>query len=207
MKITGLYLAAGHSLRMGMNKLSLPFGDYLLGMWALEKAIHSQLDEIIIISNQVNALPYKTAEDEICMVSMIEGEGRNQSDSIKAGLDKAIEYQSDAIMILLADQPFISTKIINQLINIYKQDHTRSFVAPLMDESMRPPILLSKTLFKDLYKLEGDQGAKQILMEKRQEGVLVPFLDRKIFVDIDTIDEYLFWTQNIQSMSLEESNE
>ena len=207
MKITGLYLAAGHSARMEMNKLSLPFGHHLLGMWALEKALRSHLDKIIVISNHVNSLHYKTVEDEKRMVSIIEGEGRNQSDSIKAGLDKAIEYQSDAIMILLADQPFISTKMINQLINIYKQDRTKSFVAPLMDESMRPPILLSKTLFKDLYKLEGDQGAKQILMEKRQEGVLVPFFDRKLFVDIDTIDEYLFWAQNIKSMSLEESNE
>ena len=207
MKITGLYLAAGHSVRMGTDKLSLPFGNQLLGMWALEKTLHSHLDEIIVISNHVNFLHYKMVEDEKRMVSILEVGGGNQSDSIKAGLDKAIELQSDAIMIILADQPFISIKMINQLMKIYKQDRIKSFVAPLFNGSMRPPILLSKKLFPALYKLEGDQGAKQILIDKRHEGVLVPFFDRKLFIDIDKIDEYLFWEQNIKSMSQGESNE
>lgn len=198
MRITGLYLAAGHSKRMGKDKLSLPFGNQKLGFWALDKILHSHLNEVIVITNQANLYQYKKVVDEKRKMTVIEASGNNQSDSIKAGLDKAIQLQSDAIIIVLADQPFISIKMMNQLIDIYKQDRAKAFVAPLFNGSMRPPIVLSKKLFPALHKLKGDQGAKQILINKRQEGVLVPFSDSKLFVDIDRIDEYLFWKQNIK---------
>ena len=199
MKMTGIYLAAGNSLRMGREKLSLPLGKKRLGMWALEKAVQSNLDEIIVISNQANYQHYKNIDNK--KLKVVELSGNNKSESIKAGLDLAITLHSDAVMIILADQPFISSKMLNQLMAIYKQDKTKAFVAPTFKGNICPPILISKILFPDLYKLEGDQGAKQTLIDKREGGILVPFDDEKIFMDIDRRDEYLSWERNIESMN------
>ena len=200
--MTGIYLAAGHGLRMGREKLSLPLGKKRLGMWALDKAVQSNLDEIIVISNRANYLHYKNSENK--KLKVVELSGNNKSESIKAGLDLAITLHSDAVMIILADQPFISSKMLNQLMAIYKQDITKAFIAPTFKGNICPPLLISKILFPDLNKLDGEQGAKQILIDKRQEGILVPFDDEKIFMDIDRIDEYLYWERNIESMNLDE---
>jgi len=200
--MTGIYLAAGHSLRMGREKLSLPLGKKRLGMRALEKAVQSNLNEIIVISNHANYLHYKNFENK--KLKVVELAGNNKSESIKAGLDLAITLHSDAVMIILADQPFISAKILNQLMAVYKQDITKAFVAPTFKGNICPPLLISKILFPVLFKLEGDQGAKQTLIDKRQGGILVPFDDEKIFVDIDRIDEYLYWERNLKSMNLDE---
>ncbi|PQD95280.1 xanthine dehydrogenase [Pradoshia eiseniae] len=202
MKMTGIYLAAGNSLRMGREKLSLPLGKKRLGMWALEKAVQSNLDEIIVISNQANYQHYKNIDNK--KLKVVELSGNNKSESIKAGLDLAITLHSDAVMIILADQPFISSKMLNRLMAIYKQDITKAFVAPTFKGNIGPPILISKILFPDLYKLEGDQGAKQTLIDKRQGGILVPFDDETIFMDIDRRDEYLSWERNIESMNPDE---
>lgn len=200
--MTGIYLAAGHSLRMGREKLSLPLGKKRLGMWALEKAIQSNLDEIMVISNHANYLHYKNIENK--KLKVVELSGNDKSESIKAGLDLAITLHSDAVMIILADQPFISSRLLNQLMAIYKQDITKAFVAPTFKGNICPPLLISKILFPDLFKLEGDRGAKQTLIDKRQGGILVPFDDEKIFIDMDRIDEYLYWKRNLKSMNLDE---
>lgn len=200
MKITGIYLAAGKGTRMGRDKLSLPLGNHRLGMWALEKAIQSHLDKVIVISTQTNHSLFTSMVDNKLMISPLKNELNKQSDSIKAGLDFAILLQSDAVIIILADQPFITSAIINQLIEVYKRDPTKLFVAASFKGNMRPPILISKKLFNDIYTLEGDQGAKKILMNKRHEGILVPFFDGKIFEDIDRMDEYLYWKGIVDSM-------
>ena len=94
--------------------------------------------------------------------------------------------------------------MLNQLMAIYKQDKTKAFVAPTFKGNICPPLLISKILFPDLFRLEGDQGAKQTLIDKRQEGIVVPFDDEKIFIDMDRIDEYLYWERNLNSTNPDE---
>ena len=52
MKITGVYLAAGSSSRMGSNKLALPVGTKTLGSLAVQTALKTPLDQIYIITKE-----------------------------------------------------------------------------------------------------------------------------------------------------------
>ena len=199
MKITGIYLAAGNSVRMGMNKLTLKLGNKEMGRWSLERAVDSNLDEIIIIAQNRSVIDLSgLCTKNVNTIEMTEcGEG--QSHSLKTGINQAYSLHSDAVVILLADQPFITTDMINQLIEVYKKNPTTSFVASSFQYIVQPPILIADHLFSKILDLKGDQGAKQVLKEQMEQGILVPFYDEQLFIDIDYKDEYLFWKKHLES--------
>ena len=89
--------------------------------------------------------------------------------------------------------------MINQLIKIYKQKPTTSFVASSFLDIIQPPILLDNQLFSKILHLTGDQGAKKILKEQMEQGILLPFNDEQLFTDIDCMKEYLFWKKHVES--------
>ena len=199
MKITGVYLAAGNSNRMGINKLALPLGNKEMGRWGLEKAVLSELNDIIIVSNHLNHLDLSGFNSEKIITVEIKEPEAGQSHSLQTGIRSANNIHSDAVVILLADQPFITTNMINKLIEIYKRNPNYSFVASSFHGCIRPPILIDKDLFSDIHLLRGDRGARKILMAKREQGILVPFHVEKRFVDIDNMEEYLFWKNKIDN--------
>ncbi|MFJ7849690.1 nucleotidyltransferase family protein [Peribacillus sp. NPDC097264] len=199
MRISGIYLAAGNSYRMGTNKLTLTLGNKEIGRWGLEKALDSNLDDIILISQHQNRLDLSGLCTQKVMEVEVTKSNAGQSHSLKVGIEQANILHSDAVIILLADQPFITTDMINQLIKIYKQKPTTSFVASSFLDIIQPPILLDNQLFSKILHLTGDQGAKKILKEQMEQGILLPFNDEQLFTDIDCMKEYLFWKKHVES--------
>ncbi|WP_267897395.1 NTP transferase domain-containing protein [Peribacillus glennii] len=49
MRIIGIYLAAGESKRMGLDKRSLPLNQIPLGSVALKQALYSKLHHIVVV--------------------------------------------------------------------------------------------------------------------------------------------------------------
>jgi xanthine dehydrogenase accessory protein pucB len=187
-RLIGIYLAAGKSSRMGRHKLNLPIGDMLLGGRALKEAIESKLNFIIVVTRKGYSQKWLTPFINNKKWKMVEVEGDNQSDSLKAGLKEGEERGADAVLVLLADQPFVTKGMINQLIDRF-EDNT--FVSFSKNGKGMPPALFSKILFKNLYSLEGDQGARAILRgEARKLGRLIEIDDDLAFLDIDTQEDY-----------------
>ncbi|WP_160645961.1 nucleotidyltransferase family protein [Chengkuizengella marina] len=198
--IIGVLLAAGKSKRMGNNKLKLPLGEQTLGNITLKEAIKSSLDHLVVVTNKQDHLQWISPfllspllrdkwTQQTCK-SAIKG----QAYSIKCGVKKAMQLQAKSIMILLADQPFISKDIINKLIERYLHNENAYFIAASFLNRIRPPILFSHQMFPILMQLEGDIGARYILgNEKWQEkGIIVPFEDPIPFLDVDTREDYEF---------------
>ncbi|MGE7602941.1 nucleotidyltransferase family protein [Peribacillus sp. NPDC097675] len=201
MKITGIYLAAGYSERMGvMNKLTLKLGNKEMGRWGLERAIDSNLDEIIIVAQDRSALDLSGLSTKNVTTIEITECREGQSHSLKTGLKQAYSLNSDAVVVLLADQPFITTQMINELLQIYKKNPTTSFVASTFHDIVQPPVLIANHLFPKILLLKGDQGAKQVLKGKMEQGILLPFYDEQLFTDIDYMEEYVFWKKQVESI-------
>ncbi len=95
-----------------------------------------------------------------------------------------------AAMVLLADQPFISTRMINQLIEQHRQNPDLLFVAATFSGIARPPILFTSSIFPKLFQLQGDQGARQLLQHESAKGRFVHFSDPWAFFDVDTTADY-----------------
>jgi len=194
MKVVGIYLAAGKSSRMGRNKLLLEFKGLPLGSIALKKAIDSSLDDVLVITNENDPLswvdstmfskPYKERWTKI----ESKESGKGQSYSIKTGLKEAIKMNADAVIILLADQPFVTSQMIDILINAYRFEKSKEILGYRNEQVVYPPILFSKKMFPKLMELHGDTGAKKIIAH----------FDKKILYDteiekvrdVDTPEDY-----------------
>ncbi|MGG0177883.1 NTP transferase domain-containing protein [Gottfriedia acidiceleris] len=200
-RIVAILLAAGSSKRMGLNKISLPLGNSTIGNFGLRKFINSNIDHIFVVTKENDSLdwiskelfqkPYKEFWTQVQCTSANKG----QSYSLKCGLTHALKTKPLGIMILLADQPFLSIQTINELHQNYLKrlsEHTTiPFLAASYKGVPRPPIILSPNTIPRLFMLNGDEGARTIIRNHTNlEGLLVEFENKLDFFDIDTKEAY-----------------
>ncbi|WP_053362856.1 nucleotidyltransferase family protein [Bacillus sp. FJAT-27251] len=191
--IAGVYLAAGSSKRMGRNKLALPLGNGILGSAALHAAVHSNLDHIIVVTKS-DGIPtwiheqLKTEYREKWSCVFCADAEQGQSHSLKSGVKKALEMDCSAILVLLADQPYVTAEMINRVLGEYKKKQHVSFVSSCFEGVSRPPVLFSRAMFPHLLGLEGDEGARKLIKDKK--GILIDFYNESYFIDIDTAEDY-----------------
>ncbi|MFX3623473.1 MAG: NTP transferase domain-containing protein [Ectobacillus sp.] len=191
MNIIGLYLAAGAGKRMktAVHKLCLPVGDKPLGSIALQTAFSSQLSSIIVVTNETDwLLPHFYGERLIIL--SCEQASLGQAYSLRCGLEKAESLQADAVLVMLADQPFIPKQIINDILHNYRREPENAYIASCHQGIPRPPVLLSRSVFSLLKQLQGDQGARSIFNNPFITGKLLSYEDPKWFYDVDTPENY-----------------
>lgn len=193
--IIGIYLAAGQSKRMGRNKLELPLSGESLGTIALKTILQTDLDYTIVITNPADKLTWipSTLVNTTMWRSYPCLEANNgQSYSLKCGVKKAKELGADAAMVFLADQPFISREIVNQLISIFKSNMELDIVTASFNHIPRPPVLFAKNIFPEIMRLQGDQGARELVRGKENgKRKIIECTDRLQFLDIDQVNDYL----------------
>ncbi|WP_157843112.1 NTP transferase domain-containing protein [Bacillus sp. FJAT-44742] len=198
--ICGIYLAAGQSQRMGYPKLDIPINGKSLGSISLETSLNSQLDKVIVVVNQEDPLTWLPSKFLVaqsnCIVKRSKLSNEGQAVSLKAGLKIAQDLQADAVMVLLADQPFISQKLLDRLISIYKIKRP-DFIASSFNGIYRPPIIINSILYPELWKLEGDTGARHIIRNNNQ-GIIVKENEEIQFIDVDTPQQYHYLIKSIR---------
>lgn len=160
--ISGLILGAGASQRLGPPKQLLPFrGTTMLG-WVVDQAQHAySLDEIVVVLGR--------AADEICerinfgTARVVENPvfAEGCSSSYRAGIG-SLDPRSEAIMIILGDQPGITPQIIDSL-----ADEWRRAPSPIALCSYRwrkgHPMIFAQSMFEQLKGLHGDKAAWKLV--------------------------------------------
>ncbi|QQZ09327.1 nucleotidyltransferase family protein [Heyndrickxia vini] len=193
--IVGIYLAAGQGRRMGRNKLAMSLGNEYVGSIALKIILQSRLDFTIVVTNPSDELiwlPPSVADNGRYSTFPCFDAQYGQSYSLKFGVKKAMEIGAEAIIIFLADQPFISTKLINELISHYKKGANVNVVASSFNHIPRPPVLFSEKSFAEILNLQGDQGARKLIRRKKTgEQIIIEFADCMPFIDIDNEEDFL----------------
>lgn len=176
-------LAAGGSRRMGQPKQLLPFRGRSLIRHTAEIAIASNCHSVLVIigayaelvRSQLIDLPLEIAENPDWSIGL--------STSIRLGIQTLQKRESEAAILTLCDQPFISTALINQLIHTYRTQN-QFIVATTYADSSGVPALFHRSLFPSLCTLEGDTGAKKLL----QQAASIPFPQGHI--DVDTLQDW-----------------
>jgi len=202
-RIVGIYLAAGKSVRMGRNKLSLPLGEHPLWEFALQAAIQSNLDHIIVVKSAGDPTVTEGNIDSFKKITIIQCPDSDigLSYSLNCGIQSAAALNPEGAVILLADQPFIYKEMINQLIEIFQKENA-VYVASSFKNTMRPPLLIGKQLFPLVQQVKGDVGMKELLMKNPLfEGKIIHYEDERHFLDIDTIEDYNMILNNFFTFS------
>lgn len=87
----------------------------------------------------------------------------------------------DAVLVTLADQPFVDKTAIRQLITAFDDDHR--IVAAAYDDTIGVPTVFGREHLDDLMRLTGDRGAGSWLRARQNEVTRVPLYSAAIDID------------------------
>jgi molybdenum cofactor cytidylyltransferase len=194
-----LLLAAGSSSRLGQPKQLLPWKSSNLLQNAIETAKNAKPSNIALVLGA----NYKTilANIKPYDIEIIHNKDWQNGigNSIAIGVRHILEDHpgTDAILIMLADQPLIDSNYIAHLISKYKPNDTHIIATHYSNNKLGVPAIFDKTYFNALANLKNDQGAKQII-KKYSDKVSSEITDLD-FRDIDTLEDYeLLYSSNHQ---------
>lgn len=196
MKIAGIYLAGGNSKRMKttLSKLALPVGKMTLGSIALETILQSSLEKVFVIvqsKDEIHWLPNTIKNHAKCDFIHCPNAHIGQAETLHCGIYKAIENKLDAVIVFLADQPFITVQMIDKIIQCNNETPSSTFVATAYQDVIYPPVLLKKDLFDALLEIKGDKGAKALLKgEFLKLGTILSCEDSRRIFDVDTKEDF-----------------
>ena len=185
--VGGVILAAGLGRRMGVPKLLLPWQGRPLVRHVAEAALASQLGGVLVvtgyraddIANALEGLPLQIVANPDYEAGL--------STSLHAGI-LAMAGRYSAAMIMLGDQPLLTTEIIDRLLQAYWATQA-PLVAPVAGQHRGNPVLFARRLFPELLTIRGDEGARAIINAHRAELHTVP-VDESVFFDVDTPEAY-----------------
>jgi molybdenum cofactor cytidylyltransferase len=106
----------------------------------------------------------------------------------KAGEERA-QFEVDSALIMLGDQPLITARVIDTLIDTWRTKRKR-IVAPLYEGKRGGPTLFAASLFGELMEVSGDEGGRSVLEKHREEVETVELRDVAASYDVDTWEAY-----------------
>jgi molybdenum cofactor cytidylyltransferase len=159
--IYAVVLAAGRSTRFDGKKLIQDFGGRPLLQHSLAAAQAAFAGRVVLVagheSGTIIASSGGLADRVVINTRYSEGQGG----SIAAGV-RACRDDAAAIVVMLADQPLITTNTLAKLVASWtgKDQH---IVASDYGDSQGPPVLFGKGAFDQLCELGGDHGARKVI--------------------------------------------
>ncbi|CAM4386551.1 nucleotidyltransferase family protein [Paenibacillus tarimensis] len=112
--------------------------------------------------------------------------------SVRAGMKGLLDLQEaqglEAVLVMLADQPFIQRDTLQRYLDELDADPARDYVAGCYQGRLMPPVLWSRRCFPELMKLRGDEGARKLMHSGRWNGSRVELDEAEAF-DVDTPEQ------------------
>jgi molybdenum cofactor cytidylyltransferase len=186
--VSGLILGAGASQRLGPPKQLLPFRDTTMLGWVVRQAQRATgVDELIVVLGRAaDEVRERVDFGTACVVeNKVFTEGC--SSSYRAGL-AALNPESQAIMIVLGDQPGITPDVIDTLAEEWRQ--TEALIALCSYNGRKGhPMIFSKAMFEQLEGLHGDKAAWK-LVDANADRVQEVHFDLPFPDDINTAADF-----------------
>jgi molybdenum cofactor cytidylyltransferase len=174
---------------MGRPKQLLPYNGKSLLEHTVDIANDTDANPVIVVLGANAAL----LENEIAEKKVHPVENKDwqegMASSIRCGLKTLMKIAplSDAVILMVCDQPYISSPLLNKLIATQKTTG-KLIVTSQYENTIGPPALFYKTVFPALLELKGDAGARKIVEQHYQDTATVLFPRGN--VDIDTEADY-----------------
>ncbi|WP_295669863.1 nucleotidyltransferase family protein [uncultured Mucilaginibacter sp.] len=186
--MTGIIiLAAGSSSRLGKPKQNLIFKGKTLLQRAIETAIASVCEPVVVVlGGNAEAIEPTIKNYDINIIHNPEW-NEGMSSSIRTGLSGLLKIEPNiqSVILMLCDQPFTDTYLLNHLI---MANGEQGITACSYNNTTGPPVLFDVVYFKDLLSLKGTEGAKKVIHKYPDKVIEILFPHGS--VDIDTIEDF-----------------
>lgn len=164
MNVAAILLAAGSSSRMGRPKQLLGYSGTTLIRSAATHAVTSNCCDTHVVLGAHSKLIERELTDLPLHVHFNDRWEDGIGSSIGCGMRAAMSgtKELDAVVLLLADQPYITASTINRLLD--KAESTGApIVAATYQDTAGVPALFARVLFGDLLTLPPVAGAKHLI--------------------------------------------
>ena len=143
---------------------------------------------ILVLGANHNEITSKIDNKDVAI--LINDDWRSgMASSIRSGLRTLLKQfpDLDNCFISVCDQPFLTSEIYLQMLQL-KENSQKEIVVAKYSDTMGVPALFSKKYFTTLMMLEGEQGAKKIIQKNMEDVETFEF--EKGAIDIDTKVDY-----------------
>lgn len=173
---------------MGQPKQLLPIdGQPMVRRVTRVVAAAGMAQVVVVIGAHAETVAAALADlpvDVVTNESWIEG----MSSSIRTGL-RALRPEIQAALLVLADQPALTTDLVHQLVSHYRATGA-SIVAPFYRGQRGNPVLFDRALFPDLLAVEGDRGGRMVIARHQEHVEGIDVDDPAVITDLDSPEDY-----------------
>lgn len=180
-----IVLAAGSSSRLGQPKQLVQFRGKTLLQHTLDVLDRISLGmKVLVLGAHSKQIREATNVKDFVVLENLDWQ-HGISSSIRKGVEKVTENERiKHLLILLADQPFISYQLI---LTLATSRHAHRISACQYRGTAGVPAIFPAKYFHELMSLKGDQGAKKIFKKTKSEIILVDFESGQF--DVDTPED------------------
>jgi len=173
---------------MKLQKLLLPFEGKTILERVIEKVLFSKVEKILVVTGSgrddilklIDRLPVQHCFNKRYSEGMLS--------SVKCGF-KSLPASCGAALVFLGDQPMISVKSIDDIIEGYTHSGKRIAV-PTYGGKRGHPLLVDMKYRDKVNKMNEKEGLHSLLSQFSGDVLEVPVDDPGILRDIDTKDDY-----------------
>ena len=182
-------MAAGGSSRMGTPKQLLPWKSTTLIENVMSNVLQLESSKLIVVlgANSEQITPKIESYPIEVIYNPNWKKGLGNSISFGANYIKN-NYQTDGILIVLADQPLIHSSYLKKMIGEIEPNRQQIIATKYPNAKLGVPALFDASYLEELSTIDGDKGAK-ILLEKYSDQLISTQFETNIF-DVDTEEDY-----------------
>jgi molybdenum cofactor cytidylyltransferase len=179
-----LLLAAGISRRWGEgNKLLAPIDGEPMVRRTAESLLKSKIRPVFVVTGHERADIEAVLRDLPLSLHYAADYADGMSASLKSGVAAAAAL--DGVLVCLGDMPFVRPETFARLAEAYTG---QAAIFPTHDGERGNPVLLGRSLFADIQRLAGDEGARTLLKAIPEQVAEIAVDDPGILRDIDRPD-------------------
>ncbi len=185
---SAIVLAAGTSTRMGTIKQLLPLDGLPLLQHVLNNVREAAVGEVVLVLGHAADTIRPELDLQNVRVALNDSYRHGMGSSLKVGISE-VSSQAGAVLVILADQPFVRPVTLDQIIAEYQRSKAQ-IVIPTYRGFRGNPVLLDRSVFPEIMALSGDIGCRAIFGDHMEGIVKLPVEDVGILLDIDRQDDF-----------------
>lgn len=185
-------LAAGASKRLGRPKQLLPFKGTTLLAYMVDLVTAVVPSTVVVLGANRDEIEHDLQLHGLnvsiaCNPDWEEG----MASSIRCGLQELLLLEPDVtgVFFTVCDQPFLTKSLLWEMKTRKHKTRKRIIACRYSSpDSLGTPVLFDRSLLEELFDLQGDAGAKKVVLKHLEDVEIVSFpLGR---IDVDTEHDY-----------------
>ncbi|KPK43171.1 MAG: hypothetical protein AMJ65_06585 [Phycisphaerae bacterium SG8_4] len=186
--ICAVVLAAGLSRRMGTQKLLLPFAGKTVVAHIVDQIIASTVDDVhVVVGHEGGQVSRELSDRPVSVVTNPDYKSGMLS-SVRCGLT-ALGQQCRAVLVVLGDQPSITSKLIDQMLESFTTTE-KQILVPFYNGRRGHPVLFSAGYRDEILTHYDDVGLRGLLHAHPDEVFELRVPSSAVLLDMDCPEDY-----------------